>query len=409
MSIPRGYAPAGGVRGWWSDEEEIGKALALLDCLGGSHAPILRALPRLEGPGQLFDRLIQGRASELFPRTYASPERAGPAHDVVAKLRRYDRDAAVRALNGLGGRVVAAGCDGYPSRAMQLCEPPPLMVVAGCEVPDDKPVVAIVGTRRATATGLCVAERLGYELAEAGVCVVSGLAKGIDTRAHRGSLDAVSLPGAGTPMAVLGSGLAHVYPSDNEGLCREIARTGLVLSPYGLFSRAKKWFFPRRNRLMAAMCDVAVVVESFARGGALSTAAAALELGKEVMAVPGPVTSPASDGTFELIRDGAAPVRGASDVLESLAHMGKAPTPIRRDGAGSPTCPHESEERRSARSDVVLGYLSDGVPRQLSEIATGCAMTVPEVLDVLVALRACGCVKPHGEERFRAEGVRSAR
>lgn len=409
MSILEPPASVKEFRGGWGDEEEIGKALALLDCLGGSHTQILRALPRLEGPGQLFDRLIMGRTSELFRATGASPDSSGPSRDVVAELRRYDRDAAVAVLKRLGGRVVAPGIEGYPYRAMQLCEPPPLMVVAGCDLPDDKPVVAVVGTRRATATGLRVAERLGYELAEAGVCVVSGLAKGIDTQAHRGSLFAVSLPGAGTPVAVLGSGLAYVYPSENEGLCWEIARTGLVVSPYGLFSRAKKWFFPRRNRLMAAMCDVAVVVESFARGGALSTAAAALELGKEVMAVPGPVTSPASDGTFELIRDGAAPVRGASDVLDALAQMGKALTSRRREGGASPTCPHACDGRRPTPSNVVLKYLSDGVPRRIPEIARGCAMTVSEVLDILVELKGCGCVKPYGEARFRAEEIERAR
>jgi DNA processing protein len=173
--------------------------------------------------------------------------------------------------------------------------------------------VAVVGTRRCTRYGREVAAELGEGLAAAGVAVVSGLALGIDAAAHVGALR-----GGAPPIAVVGCGLDVVYPRANRGLWQQVAATGVVLGEWPLGVAPVAWRFPARNRLIAALADVVVVVESHDRGGSLSTVAEAARRDRPVMAVPGPVRSPASAGANRLLADGCAPVCGLDDVLVAL-------------------------------------------------------------------------------------------
>jgi DNA processing protein len=184
----------------------------------------------------------------------------------------------------------------------------------------DRPCVAIVGTRRATAYAERVTRELARTLARAGACVVSGLARGVDASAHLGALEV-----NGATVAVLGTGLDVVYPKGHAALQREIAEKGLLLSELAPTNAAHGGSFPRRNRIIAALASTTIVVEAGVKSGALITAGHALELGRTVAAVPGPIDVPQSQGSNELIRDGAVAITSMADVLALLGLT----TPVR--------------------------------------------------------------------------------
>ncbi len=201
----------------------------------------------------------------------------------------------------------------YPRCLRELNDAPPLLFSQGKLEPQDGLAVAIVGTRHATVYGRRQAERLAYGLARAGVTIVSGLARGIDTSAHQGALDA-----GGRTIAVLGGGLGKLYPPENEGLAQAVAAGGAVISEYRPDASPRGGMFPQRNRLISGLSMAVVVVEAPDRSGALITARLAAEQGREVLALPGPVNGRASQGCNQLIRDGATLIRGPEDVLEDL-------------------------------------------------------------------------------------------
>ena len=187
-----------------------------------------------------------------------------------------------------------------------------------------RPAVAVVGARACSPYGAQVARILGRDLAAAGVVVVSGLARGVDSEAHRGALEA-----SGHTVAVLGCGIDRDYPAAHAGLARQIEKRSLVVSEYEPGVEPAPWRFPARNRIVAGLCAATVVVEARERSGALITADFALEEGREVFAVPGEITSGLSAGTNALLRVGATPMTGAADVLEALGIEG----PERQVGA----------------------------------------------------------------------------
>lgn len=232
-------------------------------------------------------------------------------------------------------RSVSADCDEWPVRLLGDPAPPSELFVRGCSPRGaDRPSVAIVGTRRSTGAGDRTAFELARGLVELGIDVVSGLALGIDGAAHAGAVDAVRsrvlagaatldsahsarprIPVAGVPMAVVGSGVDVVYPREHRQLWAEVVRSGCVTSEHADGVRPRRWHFPRRNRLIAALADVVVVVESGEAGGALGTVEEALLRDRPVMAVPGPLRSPASAGCLNLLADGAHVCRGLEDVV----------------------------------------------------------------------------------------------
>ncbi|MGH3578950.1 MAG: DNA-processing protein DprA, partial [Mycobacterium sp.] len=216
-----------------------------------------------------------------------------------------------------GVQIHLRGDPAYPAILSHDQQAPPVLFSRGRLEVLDHPRVAIVGTRSATHYGKEVATELGSGLAQAGVVVVSGLALGIDGAAHEGALAALEEGGC-PPAGVAGSGLDVVYPSGNRRLWRGVGRSGALLSEWPLGTRPDAWRFPARNRIIAALSQVVVVVESHRAGGALHTVEAAIERGIPVMAVPGSVRSPASEGTNALLSEGAAPVRDLDDVLTAL-------------------------------------------------------------------------------------------
>ncbi len=228
--------------------------------------------------------------------------------------RERARDEARSALEraaARGARCLVVEGDGYPAALHDLGDPPPVLWALGDLSILDRPQVAIVGTRRATAHGTRAARRLGEALGEAGASVVSGLALGIDAAAHAGALAAT-----GGTVAVLGTGVDVVYPRANAPLRERIAAGGLLLSELAPGDAADAGSFPRRNRIIAALSRVTLVVEAPHRSGALITADHALELGRTVAAVPGPIDVAACAGSNQLLRDGAQVICGAEDLLQ---------------------------------------------------------------------------------------------
>lgn len=241
---------------------------------------------------------------------------AGLAVEVASRWRRQalscDAEGEFRRAASLGGRILVHGEPGYPAQLAAAADAPLTLCVQGRL--DDIPGVAVVGSRAPTAYGRRVARSLAGAAARRGAAVVSGLARGIDAVAHEAALDA-----GGATWAVLGSGLGDVYPPENRDLARRIVDGGgCVLSEYPCATPPAPGLFPRRNRIVAALCWATVVVEGRAASGSLLTAKNALEYGREVMAVPGPIDSPLSEAPHRLIREGSRPVFSVEDIMSAI-------------------------------------------------------------------------------------------
>jgi DNA processing protein len=256
----------------------------------------------------------------------------------------------------------------YPPLLAELHDPPAVLHVRGDAELLREPAVAIVGARSCSSYGARVARELARELARAGLVVVSGLARGIDGEAHRGTLD-----GGGRTVAVLGCGIDRDYPRSHSELARRILERGAVVSEYQPGVEPAPWRFPARNRIIAGLCVATVVVEARERSGALITADFALELGREVFAVPGEITSGLSAGTNDLLRQGAAPLLSSGDVLGAL---GLDPA-VRQLPPLSPA------------ASQVLRLLADGA-RDADDLARATGRTTAELAAVLVELELAG-------------------
>jgi len=246
---------------------------------------------------------------------------------------RVDGREALSLVRAQGLRVLPLGGDGYPARLAQVYDPPFALLASGA-IDDltgalaERPVIAVVGSRRATAPARAFARGLAAGLAERGAVIISGLARGIDAEAHQGALEA-----DGLTVAVLGCGAASAYPRANRDLRARIERHGAVASEYWPQTPPAPWRFPARNRIVSGLAHAVVVVEAAGRSGALITADFALEQGRPVLAVPGAPWQEGSGGCNELIRAGAAVCTGVADVVGEVAHAGW------RDGPGTGGAP----------------------------------------------------------------------
>ncbi len=354
-------------------------ALNLLRGLG----PILvhRLLERFGEPGEVAYRADRAALEEVPGMG------AVRARSVVEERRGLRRraESEVRACAELGVRLLVLDDPAYPHLVREIADPPPVLYVRG-ELGQDPVRIAVVGSRRPTAYGSRVARALAARLAERGVEVVSGGARGIDSRAHEGALEA-----GGRTVAVLGSGLARLYPPDNEPLFRRIACAGALVSEFPLEAPPKAEHFPRRNRILAALAHGVVVVEAASRSGALGTAARALEQGREVMAVPGPVDSDRSVGCHRLIQQGAKLVHEMEDVIAELnpelrGRLQPAPgSPAR--GAGAKL------EGLSEEEALVLSLLADPEPVHLDVLADRAPFDVARLQVALFGLEMRGAVE----------------
>jgi DNA processing protein len=279
---------------------------------------------------------------------------------------------------------------GYPSALTDLGDAP--AVLFGRGDPDRLPrlergrTVTIVGARRPSGYGREVANALGRELAAAGMAVVSGMALGIDSCSHEGALE-----GAGLTAAVLGSGPDVPHPTRMSDLYERIAGAGLILTELPPGTTPRRWTFPARNRIMAALGSITIVVEARERSGSLITARIAEDLGREVGAVPGLVGSRPAAGTNDLIRDGAHLIRDGRDVLDSLLGPGAGPAPPTDAYRGPGLGPDPL---------AVLAAVEEGAATQ-DEVARGCGLGPPTVAAALSRLELCGLVACDGAGRYR--------
>jgi DNA processing protein len=285
--------------------------------------------------------------------------------------RAFDEAAFLRRLAEDGFRWIARSDPTFPQRLRAIHDPPPGLFVRGSTELDldIRPTVAIVGARACSAYGSAVAFQLARDLARAGAIVVSGLARGVDAQAHRGALE------GGATVAVLGCGIDRDYPRAHAALAAEIAATGLIVSEYAPGVEPAPWRFPARNRIVAGLARATVVVEARERSGALITADLALDEGRDVLAVPGEITSHLSRGTNHLLRLGAIPVTCVGDVL---AVLGLDPAP-------PPRPPAALEPRLQA----VRAVVADG-PVGIDEIARRTALAVGDIGAALVELELLG-------------------
>lgn len=300
-------------------------AMSMLSRVGPA---TLRRLLSLGPPGDVWDLIRSGRVPAELLTSMPEPSRV-VARNWSSEAARVDPAELWARCERTGVGAVSLGAPGYPAALARDPEPPVVLFHLGDPDVLCAPRVAVVGTRRATGYGLRVARGLGRELASAGVCVVSGLALGIDAAAHRGATD---IPGAGAA-AVVAGGLDAPGPVRNADVARAVAATGVVLSEAPPGVRAEPWRFPVRNRILAGLAQVVVVVESAPVGGSLLTVHEAQVRDRPVLAVPGPVDSHVSQGTNQLLEDGAGVCAGVRDVLAAL---GIAATPGDRSMAEDP-------------------------------------------------------------------------
>lgn len=269
--------------------------------------------------------------------------------------------------------------ENYPANLRQIDAPPPLIFVRGELFDTDEVAVALVGTRRATSYGREVAHNVATELAQAGVTVVSGLALGVDTVAHRAALEA-----GGRTIAVLGSGVDQIYPAQNHQLALEIERNGALVSEYPIGTRPMAANFPPRNRIISGLSRSVVIVEASQQSGALITAEFALDQGRELFAVPGSILHPGSSGCNELIRNGAAPLLSTNDLLEQLNIMRAL---------------EQKEVRRTVPADPLEAKLLEYIslePLHIDEIVRRSSLSAPQVTGLLAMMELKGMIRQVG-------------
>lgn len=318
-------------------DEEDAAYVAALSALPGMGPATLAGILRCHAPRAAWLAVAAGRlewpagraeAAGLGWESTGGPQPGSRWRKLAEKV---DPPEWWRPIAAKGIKVTWHGRPDFPDALVSDPSPPGALFWRGRLDALRDPCVAVVGTRNATSCGIATAYELGRDLATAGVCVLSGLALGIDGAAHRGAVDAVKAGAPAAPVAVVASGVDVVYPKRNGRLWEEVVACGAVLSETLPGRPAQAWRFPSRNRIIAGLAGLVVVVESHSRGGSLITAEAALARGVEVRAVPGPVRSAASAGTNQLLYDGAGPVRHATDVLDSLGLFDVA-TPRRVQG-----------------------------------------------------------------------------
>ncbi len=360
-------------------------ALALTKGLGArSIVKILRDVDDTEEvftmPARRLAELTGGRFSDT-----AAVKAARDSRKLAEELEYIEKE---------GITLLCYGTRGYPEVLMDIYDPPAVLFCKGKLQGDEANAVAIVGSRRCSLYGLQMAEQLAFALAVKGVTVISGMARGIDSAAHRGALRA-----GGRTVAVMGSGFGHVYPPGSGKLFSAICESGAVLTEYTSDTFPERGNFPRRNRIISGMAKGVVVVEATRKSGAMITVDLALDQGREVFAVPGRADSLTSGGTNELIQNGAKLVMSADDILEDL-------DPGRRFQVSGLRGKGETEEnRREHRRKIgknglkVLDALEKG-PAHIDLISELTNIDLSELAEELLRMEIKGFVKAEAGSRY---------
>jgi DNA processing protein len=347
------------VEGTPSEAEEACAALSLtrVSGLGPRRAKLL-----IDHFGSAVRAVAACRRGDVGSALTTDRRASATTSDLARRLRGLEPipASALADLRRRGIRVLVYGAPAYPARLRHLHDPPTLVYVRGCLPLLKASGVAIVGTRRATAYGRRMARDLARGVALRGRTVISGMARGIDGAAHRAALDA-----GGSSIGVLGCGLERVYPNEHRGLYARMRDEGLLVSEFAPGQAPKPAFFPRRNRIIAALAEAVVVVQAGPRSGALITVGHALDIGREVFAVPGPVGPPASEGVHRLLRDGAGLATSAQDLARGLGWEDDTPV-------GETTAPGlpDTQEGPAHWSGRLLDRLREGPagPDELSRV-----------------------------------------
>jgi DNA processing protein len=346
---------------------------------------------RLETMLAAFETPI-GAYSAPFELLCALPEFTCAAATALKSASLQEGRRLVEAAERLGGRVLLAMDPDFPEVLRTIPEPPPVLFALGELHLLEAPAVAIVGSRDHTAYGTEVCRMLAVEAAAVGVVVVSGMARGLDAVAHRAALDA-----GGATIGVLGNGLGVVYPSANRELYARVESGGLLLTEFPPGERPHAGSFPRRNRLISGLARATVVVEAAVGSGALITAGTALEQGREVLAVPGPITSPVSVGCNRLIRDGATPYLEPADLLQYFPECRRRvlspPTPPPLTASPLPES-LTGEERELA---LLLGTQ----PLHLDDLVARSSRAAGDLLSLLCGLELAGVIEQGPGRLFR--------
>jgi DNA processing protein len=333
-------------------------------------------------------RMNETRLKNLLAR-FRTPERvfdAGPTDllevkgidlELASAIRSYRRKdettGRLKAAHALGFRTIGYADDGYPENLKRLAHMPPVLFVRGEILPGDVTAAAVVGTRMPSHYGRQVAEKLGRDLAQHGITVVSGLARGVDTFAHKGALE-----GGGRTIGVLGCGLDVCYPPENRKLYDAISEQGAVVSEFSLGVEPSAFNFPKRNRVVSGLSQAVVAVEAGEKSGVLNTVAWATDQGRTVFAVPGNITSPQSLGINLLLKNGARALLSVDDLLHELGVARRAD--------------ERSRVEVAAEEKPVLEFLTTE-PAHVDEICEGLGMPMAGLLSVLMQLEIKGLAR----------------
>ena len=345
-------------------------------------------------PEAIADLLRTGSSPRLILSSLASqlellPPPASPA-GLVDERAGFARRRAK--LERLGIRVVPLTNPAYPSPLATLNDAPLVLLVRGRVCTLSTPGIAIVGARAATQAARGTARRLARELAAFGFTIVSGLARGIDAEAHRGALEA-----QGRTVGVLACGADQIYPPEHRDLAEEIIKTGAVISEMPLGVSPRRSYFPLRNRIISGLCRAVIVVEARRRSGSLITVRHALNQGREVFVVPGSIEGPFAEGTNQLLRDGARPIRCARDVIEDLGMEGRPDVEF-----ANPARPSAAHVARSDALEArVLAVLEEG-PATRDELLCRAELDASGLASVLLDLELTGRIVEERDGRIHA-------
>jgi DNA processing protein len=289
-----------------------------------------------------------------------------------------------------GVQILTLASPAYPSLLKEIFAPPPVLFVKGDLTVFDRHAFAIVGTRKPTLYGKSAAAHITAELVQAGIVIVSGLALGIDTVAHQTCLDK-----GGQTIAVLGCGIDTIYPSSNRMLAEKICAQGILVSEFPVGTSPEPFNFPRRNRILSGLSAGVLVAEAGEKSGALITANYALQQGREVFAIPGPIFSDKSIGTFNLLKSGAIPARGGQDIIDIIQNIRatKLLTPPQ------PLSSSLSDNLFNEDERTILSLLSE-MPVRLDQLTESAKFGVPQLYDILLALELKGAIKQVAGQAF---------
>ena len=329
-----------------------------------------------------------GDLATAWEADQAQLQQLGLRDSILERFRtlrqRLDPHQYLATVEAQGIRVLCYPDEAYPPRLREIPSPPLALFMRGELTPADDRAVALVGTRQATSYGQLVTQQLASELCQHGITIVSGLAYGIDRVAHEAALDA-----GGRSIAVFGTGVDVVYPRAHQRLAERLIEHGAILSEFPPGTRPIAENFPIRNRIISGLSLGVIVVEAPMRSGALITARFAAEQGRSVYAVPGPITSPVSQGTLALLKDGATPIGSARDVLDDLqleVRQLALPTPP----TPPPASPHEAQ---------ILALLTHG-PYHIDDLAAELGLGISQMNVLLLEMQLQGQVRHLGAQLY---------